>query len=123
MDHDEVTSAKESGENDVAHILLSDIAFDTYYLSDEEEIAPASSLSFSTPDECTQRIQLAQKLIDNFDYQEGLNICLQALEHNYDNIEAHTLILETFNSLGFRNQVTLKTKEALKEIMLKGKRS
>ena len=68
MDHDEVTSAKESGENDVAHILLSDIAFDTYYLSDEEEIAPTSSLSFSTPDESTQRIQLAQKLIDNFDY-------------------------------------------------------
>lgn len=118
-DYETISSAQSGGEKDAAHILLSDIAIDSYYLSEEEEATVSTGLSFSSPEECTQRIQQAQKLIDNFDYQDGLNICLQALEHNYDNIEAHSLILETFNSLGFRNQVTLKTKEALKEIMLK----
>ena len=66
-------------------------------------------------------MRIAEELVSNFEYQDGLNICLRVLEADFDNIEAHRLILETFNSLGFRNQLTLKTKEALKEIMLKNK--
>jgi len=62
---------------------------------------------------------VAKTKLDNFEYQDGFNICLKILEKDYDNIEAHQLILETFNSLGFRNQLTIKTKETLKKILLK----
>ena len=75
-------------------------------MSDEEEVTTfetSSPTAFSTPEESTQKIQLAEKLIENFEYQDGLSICLQALAQDYENVEAHRLILETFNSLGFRN--------------------
>ena len=95
-----------SDQHDVAHILLSELAFDAYYMSDEEEVDTfdtSNLIDFSSPEESTKKIQLAEKLIENFDYQEGLSICLHALAQDYDNMEAHRLILETFNSLGFRN--------------------
>lgn len=114
------TSASDAEEQS-AHILLSDHLFDAYYYSEEEERPTILAEDIQNPEYCREKIKLAEQLLGNFEYQEGLNICLRALEADYDNIEAHRLILETFNSLGFRNQLTLKTKEALKEIMLKSK--
>ena len=40
------------------------------------------------------------------------------LRRDFDEKEAHLLILETFHALGFKNELVLKVKEELKQIML-----
>jgi thioredoxin-like negative regulator of GroEL len=54
----------------------------------------------------------------NFDYEKAIDICLYLLEKDYDNYRAHSIILETFNSLGFQNQLTIKTRDKLRAIVL-----
>ena len=63
-------------------------------------------------------IAQAANCFDNFDYAGGLEICLKLLRHNYDDAEAHVLISETFHALGFKNELVLKVKEELKQVML-----
>ena len=103
-------------EVQTAQILLSDHIFDAYYYNDGEE-AELRSSAFWKEKEGIRGAKLSTRekinLVGNFEYQEDLKICLCALEADYNNIKAHMLILETFNSLGFRNQLTLKTKDAV----------
>jgi hypothetical protein len=47
-----------------------------------------------------------------------MNICLELLKKDFDDFEAHSLILETFHTLGFKNEVAINTKVELKNIML-----
>ena len=124
QDEQQTDNSVLDDEEQTAHILLSDHDFDAYYLAQEEEnrsFETDSDDPHRTEVDSKQLIERAEELVQNFEYQEGLGLCLRALEVDYDNIEAHRLVLETFNCLGFRNQLTLKTKDALKDIMLKSK--
>jgi len=63
-------------------------------------------------------IASAKCALEEFDYEKGLNICLELLKQDYENYEAHMLILQTFHTLGFKNDITIATKDQLKAIML-----
>jgi len=45
-------------------------------------------------------------------------MCLELLRINFDNHEAHALLLEVFHALGFKNEVVLRTREQLKELLV-----
>lgn len=66
-------------------------------------------------------IEEAERCIKNFEYEKGMDICLKLVEQDYNNEQAHVLILETFNSLGFKNKLALKTRDRLKAIVLNQK--
>ena len=64
-------------------------------------------------------IKSATASFEDYDYQRGLDVCLALLRKDFDNHEAHSLILDTFHALGFQNQLTKNARDELKEIMLK----
>jgi SOS response regulatory protein OraA/RecX len=66
-------------------------------------------------------IEFAKHCFDEFDYQKGCEICLKLLKRDYNNDEAHQLILDTFHALGFKNEFVISLKAQLKEIMLNNK--
>lgn len=66
-------------------------------------------------------IETAQGCFGDFDYQKGLDICLELLRRDYNNTEAHSLILETFHTLGFKNELINNLKAQLRQIMLDSK--
>ena len=43
--------------------------------------------------------------LESFHYEKGMKILLKLLMQNYDNLEAHALILESFHILGFNNDL------------------
>jgi hypothetical protein len=45
----------------------------------------------------------AKNSFEEFDYQKGLDICLELLRKDFDNHHAHGHILEAFHTLGFQN--------------------
>ena len=60
----------------------------------------------------------ARQLLQVFEYERGVRICLELLKQDYDNAEAHELILDTFHTLGFRNELVLRVKDDLRLIMI-----
>jgi hypothetical protein len=68
-------------------------------------------------DEYEESIYRASKLIHSFKYKDGLDICLQMLEKDYNNYEAHHLLMKTFSELGSRNELVKACSHQLKEIM------
>ena len=64
----------------------------------------------------------ARQLLHVFEYEKGIRICLDLLKQDYDNSEAHELILETFHTLGFRNELALRVKDDLRLIMIESGR-
>ena len=54
----------------------------------------------------------------SFDYDKVLGICLELLKEDFDNTEAHMVLLEVFHTLGFKNELVSDTKKSLKEIMM-----
>lgn len=60
----------------------------------------------------------ARQLLEVFEYEKGIKICLELLRQDYDNSEAHELMLETFHTLGFRNELVLRVKEDFRLIMI-----
>ena len=59
-------------------------------------------------------IETAKACFEDFDYQKGLDICLELLRRDYDDTEAHSLILDTFHALGFRNELINNLKAQLR---------
>jgi hypothetical protein len=51
---------------------------------------------------------------DEFDYQKGCDICLELLRRDYNNNDAHSLILDTFHTLGFKNELIINLKAQLR---------
>jgi len=43
----------------------------------------------------------ARRSFQDYDYQKGLDVCLALLKKDFNNHEAHSLILDTFHALGF----------------------
>ena len=61
----------------------------------------------------TPGVIAGQELAD-FDYERGLEVCLELLRRDYDDREAHLLILDTFHALGFKNELVLRVREELR---------
>ena len=66
-------------------------------------------------------IDVARVAFDEFDYQKGCDICLELLRRDYNNNDAHSLILDTFHTLGFKNELIINLKAQLRQIMLQSK--
>ena len=66
-------------------------------------------------------IEVARVSFDEFDYQKGCDICLELLRRDYNNNDAHSLILDTFHALGFKNELIINLKAQLRQIMLESK--
>ena len=60
----------------------------------------------------------ASKAVDLFDYERATVIALSLLSRDYDDADAHAIILDTFNELGFRNQLVMDTRDVMRDIML-----
>jgi thioredoxin-like negative regulator of GroEL len=65
-------------------------------------------------------IEAARGFMGEFDYDRGLEVCLALLRKDYDNQEAHELLLDTFHTLGFKNELVLRVREELRTILLEG---
>ena len=65
----------------------------------------------------------ARECLVQFDYERASHIALSLLNVDYDDAEAHAIILDTFNELGFRNQLVIDTRVTMRDIMLNGKRN
>ena len=59
-------------------------------------------------------IEAAKASLADFDYERGLEVCLELLRRDYDDREAHLLILDTFHALGFKNELVLRVREELR---------
>lgn len=46
---------------------------------------------------------------------------IELLERDYDNQEAHHLLLKVFNELGFRNDLVTATKDKLRSLLIEKK--
>ena len=55
--------------------------------------------------------------MEEYDYEGGLKICLKLLEADFDDWEAHILMLSTFHTLGLKNRLVTKVRQDLKQIM------
>ena len=78
-------------------------------------------------DESTSCLQSAMGALKDYKYEEAISICLnvshlfvtwQALKEDYDNGEAHTVLLQGFNDLGYRSQLVQDTRTKVKELMI-----
>ena len=50
-------------------------------------------------------VEVARKLVEDYNYEDGMNICLNLLAQDFDDTEAHQLLLECFHALGFKNEL------------------
>jgi hypothetical protein len=66
-------------------------------------------------------IEIARTSFEDFDYQKGCDICLELLRRDYNNHDAHTVLLDTFHALGFKNELIINLKVQLRQIMLDSK--
>jgi len=72
--------------------------------------------------ENSNNIEYANKLIANYDYENSINICLNILEKDYDNGEAHALLMQIFTELGSRNQFVIEGRKKVKDLFLRQER-
>ena len=52
-------------------------------------------------------MEIASVYMDEYEYEKGLKMCLQLLKEDFDNTEAHMLLLEAFHTLGFKNELVV----------------
>lgn len=88
----------------------------TFFIESEDEldILPEDNKEENKKDHLIITIEEARDHLARFDYDEGLEICLQLLKKDFDDSEAHILIQETFHALGFKNDLVLDFKVKLK---------
>jgi len=46
---------------------------------------------------------------------------IELLERDFDNQEAHILLLKVFNDLGFRNDLVTSTKDKLRKVLIENR--
>ena len=62
--------------------------------------------------------ELASEALSDVDYEQACGMLIELLERDYDNQEAHHLLLKVFNELGFRNVLVTSTKDKLRSILI-----
>lgn len=64
-------------------------------------------------------VEAARVYMAEFDYERGLEVCLELLRRDYDDQEAHHLLLDTFHTLGFKNELVQRVRGQLRDIMIR----
>lgn len=131
----------EGNEQDMLHetkqlieehtpITLSDLSVfpndntgsNTFFIENIEDAEYIQSLKDAEANEAQQEltpdIEVARDLVEDYDFEKGLQMCLSLLKRDYDDIEAHMLVQECFHALGFKSELVLKVRTDLKVIML-----
>lgn len=84
-------------------------AANTFFIENESDLEFAESLqdaeteTSKVPSQAS--VQVARQLVEDYNYEDGMNICLGLLAADFDNTEAHQLLLECFHALGFKNEL------------------
>lgn len=97
-------------------------AANTFFIENESDLEFAESLkeaeTQTSKGSSQANVQVARRLVEDYNYEEGMNICLGLLTADFDNTEAHQLLLECFHALGFKNELVNNVRSQLKTIML-----
>jgi len=80
------------------------------------------SLNNIIPKEEINTIEYANKLIANYDYENSIKICLNLLEKDYNDGEAHALLMQIFTELGSRNLFVIEGRRKVKDLFLRQER-
>ena len=106
-------------ESDHSFLLKDNHGSHTFFIESEDESESIAEVVKPEKDEeVAISIEEAKLQLQDFNYDQSLQICLKLLEEDYDHCEAHMVVLETFHALGFKNELVLDFKEQLKTVML-----
>lgn len=62
-------------------------------------------------------LQEAQTSLYFYNYEKAMNISLALIARDYDDREAHAVILETINLLGFKNELVIETRMKMRHLL------
>ena len=98
--------------------MITDFYGEQFKVEKEEKEEKLEKVEDPAELQASKALQIAKEQIEAFQYEDGINICLDLLKKDFEAGNVHELLMETLHGLGSTHRLVKEARKQLKEIVI-----